>query len=103
MKFLIVSKPRGNSILRKASAESIQQGKDMIQQGMDKGIVEAAYSLVSGGSVWIVNVDSNESLATWLRRFKFVYVHDVEVTPITDMHDMLDGYIAHRNSESSQR
>ena len=62
-----------------------------------KGIIEAAYGLVSGGSVWVVNVDSNESLATWLRRYKFIYVHDVEVTPITDLHDLLDGYINHRS------
>jgi hypothetical protein len=96
MKFLIVSKPRG-SILQNASPEAIQQGKDMVQQGMDKGIIEAAYGLVSGGSVWVVNVDSNESLATWLRRYKFIYVHDVEVTPITDLHDLLDGYISHRS------
>jgi hypothetical protein len=91
MKYLIISKP-GESSLREVTHEKLQQGKQMLQAGIDKGIIEGAYTLVGGGSVWIVNAESHETLARGLRKLKLVGTHHVEVHPIIDTKDVIDAY-----------
>jgi hypothetical protein len=91
MKYLIISRP-GESIARDVTHEKLQQGKQMLQAGIDKGIIEGAYTLVGGGSVWIVNAESHESLARGLRKLKLVGTHHVEVHPILDTRDVMDAY-----------
>jgi hypothetical protein len=91
MKYLIISRP-GESLVRDVTHEKLQQGKQMLQAGIDKGIIESAYTLVGGGSVWIVNAESHESLARGLRKLKLVGAHHVEVHPILDTRDVMDAY-----------
>jgi hypothetical protein len=91
MKYLIISRP-GESMVRDVTHEKLQQGKEMLQAGIDKGIIEGAYTLVGGGTVWIVNAESHESLARGLRKLKLVGTHHVEVHPILDTRDVMDAY-----------
>ncbi|HEX7999711.1 MAG TPA: hypothetical protein VF528_15090 [Pyrinomonadaceae bacterium] len=91
MKYLIISRP-GESVARDVTHEKLQKGRQMLQDGIDKGIVEGAYTLVGGGSVWIVNAESHESLARALRKLKLVGTHHVEVHPILDTREVMDAY-----------
>lgn len=96
MKYLIITKPRNTMIPDKATAAHLKEAKKKLQAGMDKGIVEGCYALVSGGSVWVVNARSHGSLARALRKFGLTLVHDIEVHPIVDGHAVLDAHIDHR-------
>jgi hypothetical protein len=98
MKYLIISRP-GAPLLRDITAEGLQKGRQMLEGAMGKGIIEGAYTLVSGGSVWIVNADSHETLARSLRKLKLVGTHQVEVHPILDTKDVIDAYAAQRQQE----
>jgi hypothetical protein len=91
MKYLIISRP-GESVARDVTREKLQKGKQMLQDGIDKGIIEGAYTLVGGGSVWIVNAESHESLARALRKLKLVGTHHVEVHPILSTKEVMDAY-----------
>ncbi len=94
MKYLVISKP-GGRIMKNATVESNQKGREMLQQGIDNGVVEGAYVFVGGGTVWIVNVDSHEALARGLRKLGLTGVHNVEVHPILDALDVVDAYSKH--------
>jgi hypothetical protein len=98
MKYLIISRP-GAALLRDVTAEGLESGKQMLEGAMDKGVIEGAYTLVSGGTVWIVNADSHETLARSLRKLKLVGTHQVEVHPILDTRDVIDAYAAQRRQE----
>lgn len=91
MKYLIISRP-GESLAHEITHEKLQKGKQMLQAGMDKGVIEGAYTLVGGGSVWIVNAESHESLARALRKLKLVGKHHVEVHPILDTREVMNTY-----------
>lgn len=100
MKYLIISRP-GESVARDVTHEKLQKGRQMLQDSIDKGIVEGAYTLVGGGSVWIVNAESHESLARALRKLKLVGTHNVEVHPILDTREMMDAYETEMQQEKA--
>ena len=94
MKYLLISHKEGNiSALKHLSDDKLQDVKATIQDGHDRGIIEASYALVGGGSVWIVNADSNASLARGLRKLG---IHNVEVSPIVEVLDLIDGHLEGR-------
>jgi len=97
-KYLVMSKSRGGTFMDKATPEQLKKGKDILAKGKQKGIVEVCYSLVSGGSVWIVNVKNHAELALGLRRWGWLDVHDVEIYPILEADHMIDAHLAHRAS-----
>jgi hypothetical protein len=98
MKYLIISRP-GAPLLRDVTEEGLQKGRQMLEGAMGKGVIEGAYTLVSGGTVWIVNADSHETLARSLRKLKLVGTHQVEVHPILDTRDVMDAYASQRERE----
>lgn len=98
MKYLIISRP-GAALLREVTAEGLEKGRQMLEGAMEKGVVEGAYTLVSGGTVWIVNAESHETLARGLRKLKLVGTHQVEVHPILDTKEVMDTYAARRRQE----
>jgi hypothetical protein len=100
MKYLVISKP-GNNLVQGASPDHIAQGKSLIQQGMDKGVIEGCYVLVGGGTVWIINVDSHADLARGLRKYGLVGQHQVDVHPILDAHGVLDAYHEHLSADTA--
>jgi hypothetical protein len=100
MKYLIISRP-GESVARDVTHEKLKKGRQMLQDGIDKGIVEGAYTLVGGGSVWIVNAESHESLARALRKLKLVGTHHVEVHPILDTREVMDAYETQMQQEKA--
>ncbi|MBD0324902.1 MAG: hypothetical protein ICV68_00640 [Pyrinomonadaceae bacterium] len=100
MKYLIISRP-GESVVRDVTHDKLQKGKQMLQDSIDKGIVEGAYTLVGGGSVWIVNAESHESLARALRKLKLVGTHHVEVHPILDTREVMNAYETQMQQEKA--
>lgn len=91
MKYMIIARPR-RSHLRNATPDKLEKGRQMLETGRSRGIVEAVYTLVSGGSVWIVNAESHESLARGLRRHDITGSHDVEIHPIIEADKTLTAY-----------
>ncbi|MDX6557607.1 MAG: hypothetical protein QOF72_656 [Blastocatellia bacterium] len=92
MKYMVISKP-GEMDPRGVTREAVEQGKRMLQAGKDQGIIEAAYTLVGGGNVMIVNADSHEILARALRKLRAVAnAPHVEVHPILDTSEVLESY-----------
>jgi hypothetical protein len=92
MKYMVISKP-GEMDPRGVTHEAVEQGKRMLQAGKDQGIIEAAYTLVGGGNVMIVNADSHEILARALRKLRAVAnAPHVEVHPILDTSEVLESY-----------
>lgn len=99
MKYLIITK--GPALFKDAEPQHIEKAAAMLQEGKDSGVIEAAYSLVSGGSVFVVNVDSHEQLAHGMRALGYSARegglhrgHDVEVHPIIDAAGALGAYAA---------
>jgi hypothetical protein len=92
MKYMVISKP-GEMNPRGIDGEAVEQGKRMLQLGKEKGIIEAAYTLVGGGNVMIVNADSHELLARALRKLRAVAnAPYVEVHPILETLEVLESY-----------
>jgi len=94
MKYLIMSK--GPALTANASADALGVAKDKLQAAMDSGKIEACYSLVAGGSVWVINADNHGALARAMRVLHLASVHDVEVYPILDGMSVLDAHISHK-------
>jgi hypothetical protein len=98
MKYLVISKP-GDSLLKDADVDGLEKAKGMLQKGMDSGVIEGAYAFVGGGTAWIVNTDSHETLARGLRKLGLTGAHQVDVHPILDAIDVLDAYSKHKASK----
>ncbi len=97
MKYLIVAKSRRNQLLDpgKASLPDMLDARDKMHAAKASGVIEGVYALVAGGSVWIVNADSHESLARTLRKYQLSDAADVEVIPVIDAFSVLDERIEH--------
>ena len=92
MKYLIISRP-GETTAREVTRETLQQGKRMLRDGLERGVIEGAYTLAGGGNVLIVNADSHETLARGLRKLRAVVgAPHVEVHPILDTADVFEAY-----------
>jgi hypothetical protein len=95
MKYMIMSKP-GEMNSHGVTPKAVEQGKRMLEIGKQQGIIEAAYTLVGGGNIMIVNADSHEVLARALRKLRAVAnAPHVEVHPILDTSEVLDSYEKH--------
>lgn len=88
MKYAIIFPPQGN--LHHATKDHLDDGKQRLQKALDDKTIEAAYSKVGGGGIWIVNSESNHTLIKGLRKH---LITNVEVIPIVDTVDVLDGHL----------
>ena len=85
MKFLIIMRRTpGASNFDNASAESLAKHAENIKAGLDKGHVQFAAALLSGGGVYVVEADNAKQLAWAVRDNPLFKSCTVEIEPIVD-------------------
>ena len=90
MKFLVITKTRGNTAVPPAAMPAIVEAtKAFITRGRNAGKWEAIYAH-PGGGVAISNHDTAEELYSWLADYPLNALQDVEVFPLVDVDQALD-------------
>lgn len=88
MSYLVVMTPSQHVMHTKEPSE-LEGMRQQLARARETGVVVAAWGLVSGGAVYVVEADSNAALADVIRRFPLFHTSHVEVTPLVDMDDLL--------------
>ena len=92
MKYLVVSKPRGN--LPPAMAPNILKGaKAWVNAGIKNRSVEYFYAFPTGGGVGVANADSHEALMKTMRENPAFPFLDMEVHPLVDFNESIDSAV----------
>ena len=94
MKFMLEFPAKG-SPFSNSRPEDLKEAKRLLQNALDSGKLECAYSKVGGGGYAVMNADSIADLRLQLRRLN---VHDVNIHPISQLVDVIDGYIEYHES-----
>jgi hypothetical protein len=97
MLFLVSSRHDG-SILAGLNEERLQQIRQIVRDGFDSGIIDACYAYAGGGSLWIIEAETEAVVSRLLRDLG---VRDVEISPVTRTLDLLDAYIDHRRNSAA--
>jgi len=94
MLFLVSSRHDG-SILAGLNEERLKQIRKVVREGFDSGMIHASYAYASGGSLWIIEAETEPVVSRLLRELG---VRDVEISPVTRTLDLLDAHIEHREN-----
>jgi muconolactone delta-isomerase len=90
MKFLIITRPRGNAAVPPTAMPAlIEATKAFITRGRNAGKWDVVYSHTQGG-VAISNHDTAEDLNAWLADYPMGPFEDIEVLPLADVDKTLD-------------
>tara|TARA_R100000027_G_scaffold61790_2_gene53420 strand:- start:904 stop:1197 length:294 start_codon:yes stop_codon:yes gene_type:complete len=81
--FLVISKPRKGSRV-KVPVEKLRKAAESLRKALDAGYLEAAYAMVSGGSVYLFRAPSRDALERQLQRHPLGQVSDVTITEVVD-------------------
>ena len=93
MKFLIVTRNRGNAAVPPAAMPAIIEAtKAFITRGRNAGKWDVVYAH-PGGGVAIANHDTAEDLQAWLAEYPFAPLQDIEVLPLSDVEKSLDKFL----------
>jgi hypothetical protein len=95
MKFLIINKPTGHDHGIDDSPATIRNYAGRIKEAIDKGVIEDAYVLLSGGHMYIVDADSSEELVSKVRYNPLFRKSHTEIIPIEPALGYLEAYAAH--------
>ena len=88
MRFLVITRP---SHPLPPSAELMDAMEAWVDGHMQSGKMEQTWSFAGvGGGGGILDVDSNEELGEIMGGFPLAPFSDVEVFPLSDLHDALD-------------
>lgn len=99
MKFLIINRPSGRDSKRVSTdPKELKAWANQIREWLGGSRLECAYHMVSGGHVYVVNVESIDELQWAVRDHPLFEESHTEVIPITDAADFLDHYAAHVES-----
>ena len=94
MKYMVIVKNE-QSTLALMDEEDLESTKGAIEGAIGRGVLVGAYAFVGGGSLLIVDTESNGSLAYALRKLG---IFNAEVTPLIDTLSLIAGYQEHRRS-----
>ena len=98
MKFMLEFPAKG-SPFNSSRPEDLREAKRLLQNAFDKGVLDCAYSKVGGGGFAVMNADSIAELRFQLRHLN---VHDVNIHPISNLTDVLDGYVEFHESGGAE-
>lgn len=85
MKFLIIMRRTpGAANFDNASSEGLAKHAENIKAGLDKGHVQFAAALLSGGAAYVVEADNAKQLAWAIRDNPLFKSCTVEIEPIVD-------------------
>jgi hypothetical protein len=88
MKYLIEFPP--TNPFAHANPTHLAAGKARLEAALKDGSIDCFYSKVGGGGFLVANSSSHEALRRVLRTNGVV---NVQITPVTHMADVIDGYI----------
>jgi hypothetical protein len=98
MKFMLEFPSYHESRLYRAKPEHLREGLRRFQEALQDGSFDAAYTKVGGGGYIIVNSSDTATLTRILRKY---LVHDVNVVPILETTQVIQGYIDHHETEGA--
>lgn len=87
MKALIISKPK-EFTKETITPQKLKDSREILKKYMENGIVEHAYAIVGGGSVYLVNVSSREKLTEGLNKNELMKYSDVDVVLLENDYTM---------------
>jgi hypothetical protein len=96
MMFLVSSRHEG-SVLAGLPQEHLEDIRKGIQDAFDAGAIQASYAIVGGGSVWVIEAETEAVVSRLLRTLG---IKTAEVTPVVRTLDLLDAYIEQRRNAS---
>ena len=93
MKFMVINRPTGhNKDAVSGDPSHMRQHAADIRKWLHSKDIECCYHMVSGGHVYVVNVNDIHELQLAVRRNPLFEESDTEVIPITDAADFLEEY-----------
>ncbi len=101
MKFLVINRPNGRETSFDSSAAGIRLAKDLIEQTIADGTIEAAYAFIGGGHAYIIEAADTEQLFRLVRGNPLFKSSHTEVIPIVDAIDALE--IVAKQAETRSR
>ena len=104
MKFLVINKHTGQDVahehLQHEDPSVVKERKDKaiarLKEMKKDGTLEACYSLISGGHVYVINAESTEELATKVRYNPLFKMTETEIYPIADAVEFLEEARKHK-------
>ena len=94
MKFMLEFPAKGSPFTY-SRPEDLREAQRLLANALEKGVLDCAYSKVGGGGFAVMNADSIADLRMQLRHLN---VHDVNIHPISNLSDVLDGYLEFHES-----
>jgi hypothetical protein len=91
----LVSARHGGSIFAGMTEDRLTEIRQAIQDGFDAGKIQASYAFVNGGSLWIIEAESELVVARLLRSLG---VKNADVTALVRTLDLLDAHLEHRRT-----
>ena len=101
MKYLIIAKPGTTQIPIEQGAVLLQAGLSWIKAKLADGTLDFTYNVIGGGGIAISNADSAEQILANLLEYPLYPFFTWEVTPLLDMEDSVDKYIAYYKQRAS--
>jgi hypothetical protein len=90
VKFLVINRPNGRDTKFDSSPAGIRYAKDLVDQTIAEGTVEAAYAFIGGGHAYIVSARDSAQLFRLVRGNPLFKSSNTEVIPILDAVDGLE-------------
>ena len=94
MKYLVAFNGEKESPFHHAKAEHLKAAKEKLEAALKDKSLDCCYHKVGGGGFMVVNSSSHESLTRILRKYALT---DVDVHPLIDTRDLIDGYVEHKS------
>lgn len=79
-------------------ADRLLKIRNAIQEGFDAGLIHESYAFAGGGSIWILEAESEAVVRRLLRS---IGVKNAEVTAIVRTLDLIDAHLEHRMNASA--
>ena len=101
MKYLIIAKPGTRQIPVEQGAALLQAGFSWIKAKLADGMLDFTYNTFEGGGIGVGNADSHEQILADILEYPLYPFFTWEVTPLLDMEDSVDKYIAYYKQRAS--
>lgn len=84
MKFMVISKPNAAGKEESPTVASLEAAAVNVRRYLDQKVLDAAYAIIGGGSVYVVNVESLDQLEAGLRDHELTRRSDIEIHAVRD-------------------
>lgn len=82
MRFLVIARPSSGSYELTRDPSELRRYAEELQEALHQKVIEAAYTLVSGGYAYVISVRNTDELAIKMRRDPLFAHSQTEVLPI---------------------